>query len=162
MREPSGLRGDRRGHVGITGPDGGHGDSGTEIDQRIAVDVDDDATVGVDGIDRYRRPDTRGDRGPPSGGQFPLSAGRATRSVACAPAGAGTWTREVMVSDPSVSGHRWSVAAEGLTAEEGGLLCPPDQHEYGTQHQQTDAHDEDQAHAEYRGAASRFRDRGSP
>ena len=40
-----------------------HGDARAEVDERVAVGVDDDAAAGGDGLDRYGVPDTRGDGG---------------------------------------------------------------------------------------------------
>ena len=47
MREAGGLVGDPADHLGVRGADAGHGDPGGQVDELVAVDVDDDGTAGV-------------------------------------------------------------------------------------------------------------------
>ena len=61
VREVRGLLGDCRRDGGVARADGCDGDSGAEVDQRVAVDVDDHSAVGVGREDGNAGADARGD-----------------------------------------------------------------------------------------------------
>ncbi|SKT27237.1 Uncharacterised protein [Mycobacteroides abscessus subsp. abscessus] len=63
------LVGDCGGNGRVGGADGGHRDACSEVDEGVAVGVDDHAAIGVDGIDRRGGAHTRRHRGAAALGQ---------------------------------------------------------------------------------------------
>ena len=55
------LRRDRLDDARVRVADAGHGDAGAEVDERVAVDVDEHAAAGRRGEDRHGRADAGGD-----------------------------------------------------------------------------------------------------
>ncbi|SKT98119.1 Uncharacterised protein [Mycobacteroides abscessus subsp. abscessus] len=69
MSEMGCLVGDCGGNGRVGGADGGHRDACSEVDEGVAVGVDDHAAIGVDGIDRRGGAHTRRHRGAAALGQ---------------------------------------------------------------------------------------------
>src|SRR5690606_16514197 len=67
--EAGGLLGDGGRDRGVGGADAGDRDAGGQIDERIAVDVDEHPAVGVGGVDGPGGADARRDGGSAAGGE---------------------------------------------------------------------------------------------
>ena len=70
MRELRDLRLNGLDDLGMSVAERRHGDAGAEVDQRVAVCVDDDSATGRDRLDRDGVPDAGGDRGRLAGDQL--------------------------------------------------------------------------------------------